>query len=192
LLQAKFKVPVFVNNDANCFAVGERFFGDGRRFDDFIGLITGTGMGAGIIKWGRLLPDQNCGAGEFGMIPYLDQNYEYYASGQFFTNVAGLDGAVLAEKATAGDKEALASFEQYGRHLANAIKSILFALDPNAIIIGGSVSQSYPLYEKHLWNELQTFPYARTIERLQIMPSTMPEVSILGAAALCFDSEINS
>lgn len=191
LIKMRYKVNVFVNNDANCFAVGERFFGDGQRFDDFVGLITGTGMGAGIIKWGRLLPDQNCGAGEFGMIPYLDQNYEYYCSGQFFTNIAGYDGAETARRAKAGDKDAIVLFEQYGRHLANAIKSIIFAIDPAAIIIGGAVSQSFPLYKGHLMNELSTFPYGRTIERISVIPSIMPDVAILGAAALVFnDSQV--
>lgn len=192
LLQKRFQVPVYVNNDANCYAVGERFFGDGRRFNDFVGLITGTGLGAGIIKWGKLLPDQNCGAGEFGMIPYLDQNYEYYCSGQFFNNMAGLDGLIVAREATKGKKEALDLMQQYGRHLANAIKTIIFAVDPAAIIIGGSVSQSFSLYKSSMMAELSTFPYSRTIERIEVLPSNMPEVAILGAAALVYNFDADN
>ena len=184
ILTKHFKVPVFVNNDANCFAAGERFFGAGRAYDDFVGLITGTGLGAGIIKWGRLLQDQNCGSGEFGMIPYLDSVYEDYSSGQFFTRQVNMDGGTIAEMAEKGDEQALKIFEEYGFHLANAIKCILFALDPAAIIIGGSVSKSFHLYEKAMMKELATFPYLPTIEKIKIMPSTIEDVAIMGAAGI--------
>ena len=189
ILSDHFKVPVYVNNDANCFAAGERFFGAGQAFDDFVGLITGTGLGAGIIKWGRLMQDQNCGSGEFGMIPYLDSNYENYCSGQFFSRHTNLEGGELADMAAKGDKNALKIFETYGRHLAGAIKCILFTIDPAAIIIGGSVSQSYPFYEKAMKEELSTFPYSKTIERIKIMPSTMKDVAMLGAAALFLEKQ---
>lgn len=184
ILSKHFNVPVCVNNDANCFAAGERFFGAGRAYDDFVGLITGTGLGAGIIKWGRLLQDQNCGSGEFGMIPYLDGIYEDYCSGQFFLRRANMDGGTMAEMAAKGNEQALKIFEEYGHHLANAIKCILFALDPAAIIIGGSVSKSFQFYEKAMMDELATFPYSQTIEKIKIMTSTIDDVAIKGAAAI--------
>jgi glucokinase len=184
ILSDHFKVPVYVNNDANCFAAGERFFGAGKACDDFVGLITGTGLGAGIIKWGRLLQDQNCGSGEFGMLPYLDSDYEHYCSGQFFSQHLNREGSAVAALAATGNKDALAAFDTYGQHLANVIKCILFTLDPAAIIIGGSVSQSYPLYEQAMMKELSTFPYSKTIERIKIIPSDIKDVAILGAAAL--------
>lgn len=184
ILSGYFDVPVYVNNDANCFAAGERFFGAGQEFDDFVGLITGTGLGAGIIKWGKLLQDQNLGSGEFGMIPYLENNYEYYCSGEFFMREAKIEGHTLAEMAAEGDQEALKTFELYGHHLANAIKCILFAIDPAAIIIGGSVSKSFQFYKKAMNDELATFPYSQTIERIKIMPSKIDDVAIMGAAAI--------
>ncbi|MFO8000485.1 MAG: ROK family protein [Marinilabilia sp.] len=187
MLSDRFDVPVYVNNDANCFAAGERFYGKGRNYDDFIGLISGTGLGAGIIKDGRLMSDQNCGAGEFGMIPYLDQNYEHYCSGQFFSS-HGLSGFEAAIKAEKGDAQALELFDSYGKHLGNAIKTIIFAVDPAAIILGGSVSKSFNLFGDALMKELKTFPYKRTIQNLQIMVSGMPEIAIAGAAALYFEN----
>ncbi len=183
-LSDEFGVPVYINNDANCFAAGERFFGAGKGFDDFVGLITGTGLGAGIIKWGRLLQDQNCGSGEFGMIPYLDKDYESYCSGQYFTSLGTLDGSGLAALAAKRDCYALKVFEEYGRHLANAIKCILFAIDPAAIILGGSVSRSFNFYEKAMHEELSSFPYSQTIKRIKIFPSQIKDIAILGAAAL--------
>lgn len=189
LLSDEFKVPVFVNNDANCFAAGERYFGQGRQFDDFTGLIIGTGLGAGIIKSGHLLPDQNCGAGEFGMIPYLDHNYEHYCSGRFFQNQGHVSGEEAAKLAGQNDATAIELFSKFGQHLGNAIKTIIFALDPAAIILGGSVSRSFHFFESALNKELSTFPYARTIENLKIIPSQIPDIAITGAAALYYENK---
>jgi len=55
ILEARYQVPVYVNNDANCFAAGERYFGQGRHYRNLVGLIVGTGLGAGIIADGHSL-----------------------------------------------------------------------------------------------------------------------------------------
>src|SRR5712691_723302 len=47
-MEERYHIPVFVNNDANCFALGEHYFGKGREYDSMIGLTVGTGVGAGI------------------------------------------------------------------------------------------------------------------------------------------------
>ncbi len=187
LLSAEFNVPVYVNNDANCFAAGERHFGQGKQFDDFTGLVIGTGLGAGIIKSGHLLPDQNCGAGEFGMIPYLDHNYEHYCSGRFFQNNANLSGREAAIMAEQNDAKAIELFSKFGQHMGNAIKTIIFALDPAAIILGGSISRSFHFFKPALNKELSTFPYARTIQKMKIIPSQIPDIAIMGAAALFYE-----
>lgn len=191
ILENEFKIPVYINNDANCFAVGERVFGEGKKYEDFIGLITGTGLGAGIIKNGKLLPDQNCGAGEFGMIPYLNGIYEDYCSGQFFENKYNTDGGEMAQKAINGEKAAMESFSEYGKHLGMAIKTILFSVDPKAIVIGGSVSGSYDLYQKAMWDEINIFPYRYVTGNLEIVTSEVQEIAILGAAALYINAQQN-
>ena len=76
ILEARFGVRVVIDNDANCFALGERVFGVGRQYENFVGLTLGTGLGGGIIQQGRLLADSNCGSGEFGMMPYRDNILE--------------------------------------------------------------------------------------------------------------------
>ena len=82
LIEEKFRLPVRVNNDANCFVLGEYHYGKGQGFDSMIGLTIGTGLGSGIIIDKQLFSGCNGGAGEFGMMEYLDHCYEYYASGQ--------------------------------------------------------------------------------------------------------------
>lgn len=186
ILEKAFGVPVFMNNDANCFALGEYHFGKGQGTQNFIGLIIGTGMAAGIVLNGQLYNGRHGGAGEFGMIPYLDQYVEYYASGQFFENVHQVSGLTVAKEAAKGDATALAYFAEYGRHLANGIKSILYTLDPDKIVLGGSVSQSYAYFKEALWKELSTFAYQPIIDDLQIEVSENLMIPVLGAASLCY------
>ncbi|MGZ5488877.1 MAG: ROK family protein, partial [Candidatus Aminicenantales bacterium] len=141
ILEERYRRPVYVNNDANCFAAGEKHFGKLGPYDNAVGLIIGTGLGAGIIANGRLYSGINCGAGEFGMLPYLDRNFEAYASGQFFRRVHGTSGRDAAERAGRGDRAALAMFDEFGGHLGEAVKAICYAVDPEIIVLGGSVSK---------------------------------------------------
>jgi glucokinase len=188
LLEARYRVPAYVNNDANCFAVGETYFGKARDYEHVVGLIVGTGLGAGVIANGRLYAGANCGAGEFGMIPYRDKTLEDYASGRFFKAVHGTSGRELYERALGGDKEALAVFGEFGTHLGEAVKVILFAVDPEIIVFGGSVSKAYPFFKDRLEASVREFPYSITARNIKMDVSTTEHIAILGAAALYFDA----
>ncbi|MCF6240701.1 MAG: ROK family protein, partial [Bacteroidales bacterium] len=187
ILQKRFDVPVFLDNDANCFALGEYRFGAGQGCENFVGLTLGTGMGAGIITEGHLLKDANCGSGEFGSIPYLESIYEDYCSGKFFKTYYHENGEHLYKKAEKGDADALKAFDEFGKHLGNAIKTIMFAVDPNKIIIGGSVASSKKFFEKSLYNTLKTFPYPESLEKMEIIFTKTPNIAIFGAASLVYD-----
>ncbi len=188
ILEERYRRPVYVNNDANCFAAGEKHFGKLGPYDNAVGLIVGTGLGAGIIANGRLYSGINCGAGEFGMLPYLDHNFEAYASGQFFRRVHGTSGRDAAERAGRGDRAALAMFDEFGGHLGEAVKAICYAVDPEIIVLGGSVSKSYGHYRAALWRAFQGYAYSLAKERLRIEVSETENIAILGAAALYFDA----
>ncbi len=190
ILEDRFHVPVYVNNDANCFAVGEKHFGKGQKFNNLVGVTLGTGLGTGIIIEGRLYSGSNCGAGEFGHIAYKDQFIEFYCSGQFFMNQYGQKGQQIYEKAKEGDEKALGIFGEYGTHLGEAIKTIMFAVDPEAIILGGSIRQSFPFFQKTMWERVETFPYKKSLDRLAIEISDQPQIAVLGAAALYYDAQL--
>ena len=188
ILEAKYQLPVFVNNDANCFALGEYYFGKGKGAVNMIGLTIGTGLGAGIIINRHLYAGKNCGAGEFGMVDYLDHNYEYYASGSFFQNIYQLGGEETYELTKNGVDYALSRYTELGKHLGNAIKMILYTYDVDMIILGGSVASAYSLFEKGMWERIHTFGFPKSIEGLKIQTSTLENSGILGAAALYQDA----
>ena len=190
ILEKEFKLSVYINNDANCFAVGEKYFGKASDYKNVIGLITGTGMGAGIILNHKLYIGNNCGAGEFGSIPFKGYDYEYYCSGKYFNNVWHTTGEELFNEAMAGNKNALSIFNEYGINLGEAIKMIMFALDPQMIVLGGSVSKSFRFYQESMWNSIKAFPYSRSAERIKVEVSETSNIAILGAAALYYDEKI--
>ncbi len=188
IMEHRYHVPVFVNNDANCFALGEYYFGKGKGYDSMIGLTVGTGVGAGIIIHKKLYAGPNCGAGEFGMVDYLDKVYEYYCSGSFFDNVYKLSGEFVYTQARQEDVQALKLYEELGTHLGNCIKMIMYTYDPQIIILGGSVRHAYNYFEEAMWKRIKTFAFSKSAERLSIEVSSLQNSGILGAAALYFDA----
>ncbi|MGZ3778181.1 MAG: ROK family protein [Mucilaginibacter sp.] len=189
LLEDRYHIPVFVNNDANCFALGEHYFGKGKGVADMIGVTIGTGLGSGIIINNHLYAGKNCGAGEFGMVDYLDNNVEYYCSGSFFQNVYGLNGEEVFKKAKSGDAQALKLYGELGTHLGNAIKIIMYTYDTGLIVLGGSVQLAFEFFEQAMWERIKTFGFPKSIEGLEIKTSALENSGILGAAALYFDAQ---
>ncbi len=184
VLHDRFNVPVFINNDVNCFVLGEKHYGAGKLFRNMVGLSLGTGMGVGIITGNHLFEDANGGSGEFGEIPYLDANLEAYCSGQFFKRSINKSGEEVFQMAQNGDEEALNVFRQFGMHLGKAVKIILLTLDPEAIIIGGSVAQSNIYFHKTMMKEVQDFVFKKSLDKLNITYATEKYSPILGAAKL--------
>jgi glucokinase len=187
-LESRYGCPACVNNDANAFALGELHFGKGRGYRNMVGLTIGTGLGAGIIIDGRLYSGPNCGAGEIGSIPYRDHTVERYAAGPFFKDRAGVGGDVVYERAQRGDAEAARLFHAFGYELGHAILTILYAYDPELIVLGGSISRAYPFFEAGMRERLKSFAYQHVLETLVITPSENEDAAILGAAALCIDA----
>jgi len=180
-----FGKPVYLSNDANAFAVGEKLYGQGQPYANLVGLALGTGLGAGLIINHQLYSGTLSSAGEFGCIPYLDKTVEDYCSGKFFGQRTGRPGGEWHARAQRGEAEARALFAEFGWHLGQAIQLILFGLAPEAIFLGGSVSQSFAHFRGGLYESLQAFPFQQVAARLVIAPSALGNAAVLGAAALC-------
>lgn len=185
ILEQEFKIPVRVNNDVNCFILGEHRYGMAQGFKNVVGISCGTGLGSGIIINNELYTGGNCGAGEIGLLHYLDHNIEYYASGNLFSSCFKTTAEAAHRLALQGDESAKESWRVFGVHLAEAIKSVVFTYDPEAIVLGGSLSKAFNLFAEAMTASLRDFPYPKSIEKLRIYQSKNPDISLLGAAALC-------
>lgn len=189
ILEKEFSKPVFINNDANCFVLGEKYFGAAQEFRSVVGLILGTGFGSGLILNNILYSGKNCGAGEVGMLPYKDSIFEHYCSGQFFEIHKNTTGTQVYKKAEVKDKEALSMYKEFGTHLGNAIKAVMYAYDPELIILGGSVATAYPLFQESMQEAMVDFAYPNSITNLTIITTELDQVAVLGAAALALDHQ---
>jgi glucokinase len=185
MVEQNYQVPVYINNDANCFALGEKHFGKAKEYGNCVALSLGTGLGMGIIIDHKLYNGVLCGAGEVGMLPYKDSIMEHYAGSFFFDEKYGQSAKSLFKKALKDDSIALKAFNEYGFHLGQAIKSILYLYAPEAIILGGSISKAYSFYKQAIEESLDSFAYQKQIEHLKIEKSDLADSPILGAAALC-------
>jgi glucokinase len=189
VLEDAFGLPVFVENDANCFALGEHRFGKGQGAASMAGLIVGTGFAAGLVLTGQLYAGPHCGAGEVGMLPYRESIFEHYCSGQFFERRFGASGAALHRRAEEGDEDARVAFEDFGRHLGEGVKAVLYAYDPDIIVLGGSVRNAYRFFETTMREQIRTFAYGRVLRDLRLEVSEREDVALLGAAALALDAD---
>lgn len=187
-LERRYSVRAFVNNDANAFAVGELHFGKGRGYRNLVGIVIGTGLGAGVVINGRLYSGTNCGAGEIGNIPYKGSTIENWCSGTFLREASGMEGNVIHALARGGDRKAQELFATVGTALGEAILIALYAYDPEIIILGGSVSRAYRLFEKAMRERLESYAFPHALRRLKIVCSEAEDVALLGAAAIYINS----
>jgi fructokinase len=161
--------PVRLENDANCFALAEAMAGAGQGADTVFGVILGTGVGGGIVTAGRVLRGRNRIAGEWGhnRLPALSADdlaaprcycgregcIEVWCSGpglradhQRATRET-LDAPAIASRAALGDAAAQATLERHLRRLALALAGVVNLLDPDAIVLGGGLSNLDYLYD---------------------------------------------
>lgn len=169
-LSAALGREVRVENDANCFALSEATDGAGAGCGLVFGVILGTGVGGGIVDDGRVRVGRNAIAGEWGhnempsrgdvdlpdTLCYCGRRrcVETYLSGPALAvdhaRATGGMPAVAAPQivalAQAGDPQAGASLQRYGRRLAQALASIVNVLDPDIVVLGGGMSNVDALY----------------------------------------------
>lgn len=184
IIETEFGLPVSINNDVNCFAVGEHFYGQAKAFSSFVALAIGTGLGAGIVINNSLYVGNNCGAGEIGSLPYLDKNFEFYSSSTFFEEIHSTTALKAHNAALTGEEKAISVWNEFGIHLGNVIKAVAYTYDPQAIVLGGSISKAYRFFEDSMLKCLSDFQFPETIKRLKILRSQVENIALLGAAAL--------
>lgn len=184
ILERKYGIPVYVDNDCNCFAIGVAKYGEAKPYANSVCITLGTGVGAGIIIDHKLYRGSNTGAGEIGSLPYLDKDYEYYSSSRFFEGL-GTTGKDVEIAAQRGDMKAIAVMNEFGTHVGKLMNMIMFVYDPDAIIIGGSISKAFEHFKDVMYAEMAKFPYQKSLEKINVICSTIEYVGLFGAAAIC-------
>ncbi|NEP15730.1 MAG: ROK family protein [Leptolyngbya sp. SIO4C1] len=196
-LEAQTGYPVTAENDANCAAIGEAWLGAGRQFQDWILLTLGTGVGGAIFLNGQLFTGHSGAAGELGLIT-IDPNgpvcnsgnsgsLEQHCSMRALQRETGQSPQQLAEAARAGNPDAIALWQQYGRLLGAGIANHLYVLTPEAVVLGGGMSALAPLFMTALSAEIEARVLLPSRAHLQILIAELGnQAGLIGAAKLAF------
>ena len=166
-LEARLRRPVALANDANCFALSEATDGAGAGAEVVFGVILGTGVGGALVVRGQIVVGANATAGEWGHNPWPTpgEGGVPCACGRFAQGCVEtwLNGAALARdyaalgggeataeeiaaRAEAGDAPAADAVAGYAGRLAQALAGVINVLDPDAIVLGGGLSEIAALY----------------------------------------------
>lgn len=161
--------PVRMQNDANCFALSEAVDGAGKGFETVFGVIVGTGCGGGLVVRGAPLTGANRIAGEWGHNPLPSPTADELPGptcycGKTSCNETWISGPGLARdfavrtgntltaeeicaKAEAKDDRALTALTAYEDRMARALSVVVNIFDPDAIVLGGGMSNVSRLYD---------------------------------------------
>lgn len=180
ILEERFKIPVHISNDCNCFARGILQSNEYKKYEDLVCITLGTGVGSGLIFNRHLYTGKDSLAGEIGSIQYLDKDYEYYCSSRFFLS-KGTTGKEAGEKAANGDKKSLQLWEELGDHLGELLHTVLYTYNPQAIIFGGSIANSFRFFEKSMMKKLYEFPYSNVTQKVSIFTTDTRKTMIIGS-----------
>lgn len=192
--RAQFGAPMFIENDANCFALGEALQGGGTGHPVVVAVTLGTGFGCGIVIHGAMYSGVTGNAGEVANCPVAGDTFDNMLSGagvrRFYERVRGpseLSAREIGDLAEAGDKDALAAWRYYGDAVGAALGTIAALLDPSICVIGGSVAARLDLFDAPLRARLRSILAPDAAARLQVAPAQLgPAAGITGAAEYAY------
>jgi predicted NBD/HSP70 family sugar kinase len=209
-LETKFNIPVYVENDVKTMTLGEYLLGSAKGTKDFVHIWVGDGLGAGIMINGHLLHGTTSSAGEigyngpevssfyrekfpmtyrnqvmFGQI-LTDANFiESYRRASGHADRDGLTVALITQKAGEGDAKARQIIEEFASILSIVCIDIVNTLNPEMIVLGGELAQSYPMIADLLQEKIHRDLLVPAAEAVRVRPAKHGENGvILGAAGL--------
>jgi len=213
-IRNKFKVPVFLENDANVAALGELWTGAGKDFSSFVFFTLGTGIGGGIVCDGKLLDvaaeighmsihadGEKCPCGNSGclesyasMRAILSRAFSDLESGRESLlrdycggNFYKLTTEEIYRAALDGDTLARELLKNAGRYLGIGIANMMNIMSPEAVILAGGLTGAWDIYVQEAIKEASKRAYAEVFERVKVIPSLlMDDAGITGAARLVF------
>lgn len=216
-LKNKFKIPVFIENDANVAALGEKWIGAGKEFENFVLLTLGTGIGSGIIYAGKLMNvaaeighmsiianGERCACGNNGCletyasaraiiantIRMLESGSESMLKAYYNGNIYKLTPEDIYKAAMDGDKLSRETLREAGRELGVGIANVINILSPEAVILSGGLKGAWNIYIQEAIKEAARRSFKQLAEKVKIIPSSLNDnAGLLGAAYLVFSNE---
>ncbi|NPV88514.1 ROK family protein [Coprothermobacteraceae bacterium] len=203
LLQQETGVPVFVENDANVFALGTWFYEFDRKPNSLLGITLGTGVGGGFVYHGELLRSPfgatmevghmvvksdgpTCTCGSQGCLEAFSGGWalERWYAEKSGTKITGKD---IYRRALEGEELAVKAFKRLGYYLGIGTASLVNILNPELIVLGGSISTTWDL-----WKDTYAAEFSKhalpPLKGIPTVISRLKESALFGAAALVYQS----
>ncbi|MBD0281775.1 MAG: ROK family transcriptional regulator [Thermoleophilaceae bacterium] len=200
-LAERLGLRVWLGNDANLGALAEGTWGAGRGTGAFVYLKLATGIGAGIVIDGKLFEGAGGTAGEIGHTT-LDETgeicrcggrgcLETYAAGAAIARMLShsrgedLDVDMVLSRAAAGDPACRRALLEAGRHIGVAVANLCNLVNPERIVVGGSMGYAGDLLLDPLRESVGLRAIPSAAEDVEIVPGELGErAELLGAVAL--------
>ena len=217
ILTGRFNVPVFIENDANAAALGERLMGTGRKYRNFVLLTLGTGIGGGIIYNGKLLNVSaeighmsinssgiKCACGNHGCLesyasarPILEYAINALEHGTASVlkeccsgNFYKLTPEDIYKAALDGDNLSKDVLREAGKHLGVGISNMINIFSPEAVILAGGLTGAWNIYVQEAIKEASKRTFKQLFDRVEIVQSSLGDnAGVLGSACLAFNSK---
>ncbi len=163
-LQTELKVPISIENDVNCASFGELWQGAGRDESNFIMLTLGTGIGGAIVINKELYRGHSFSAGEWGNMLIEGKPFEEVASisgliylVRKYKGSGNWNGETIFELYDQKDKEVIHAVQIFFKHLAIGISNLAYIFNPQAIIIGGGITNRGSRFLEEVKTEVRKY-----------------------------------
>lgn len=184
LIFEKYNIPVWLDNDANCFLRAELALGAAQKSSNAIGLTLGTGIGGAMSINREIFQGAHSSAGEFGhMIVDVVEGVPHTLE-EIYQSLTQNNPLTVAQEAYNGDKLAEKVYEEIGRFIGLALANIVNVLDPEIIVLGGGVMQSSDLFMSVVKKNLKDEIMAPKLKKIKVVPAKLEQAGAIGAALL--------
>ena len=187
----KFRIPVFMDNDANALLLGESIWGAGKDHQTTLGFTLGTGLGCAIVINKKLFTGVNGMAGEIWPSPYKNGTIEDIVSGNGISSTyLRLSNKLktareISQLAISGDSDAIETWNIFGGALAFSMAWGINMVDPGIVILGGSIANSIGLFYDSMNNALRKFICPVPADKTKVVKAALGDrAGFIGAAAL--------
>lgn len=194
VLEEALQMNVKMENDANALILAEALWGAGKDADTVLGFTLGTGIGCALINHGTVWQGKNDCAGEIWTAPYRDGILEEYVSGNAVTRLyelhtgKHLSGNEIAALAIAGEEAAKQVWDEFAQALAYALSWTVNMLDPQVVVIGGSIIKSANLFWEQADTSFRRYVCRSVADSVSLKPAVLgDDAGFIGAAALFFN-----
>ncbi len=184
-------LPVWLDNDANVFTLGEARAGAGRGAPYVVGITLGTGLGFGVVLDGKTYHGATGTAAEYGLSAWDNGlTWEDYISVRGLLRMFSDSGGdartpkEVSELADQGDERARSAWREYGTVLGITMSHIVNMLDPHVVVVGGSMAQAWDYFAPAMLESLHANIFTLPRERMKVLQSQLGnEAAIIGAAS---------